>query len=305
MIIDFHTHIFPDKIAGRTLDYLSDIFGASPFADGTYTGLCDSMKKAGVDVSVSLPAVTKVSQVESINRFASAFTEGTVISFGGIHPECENYKEILKEIKNLGLKGIKLHPDYQDMYFDDIRYEHIVDTASELGLITVVHAGADPKCPKDVHCTPAMARKLLDDVKPEKLVLAHMGGNEMWDDVEKYLIGQNVYFDTGVILDRMPEEQFLRMVHMHGADRILFGTDSPWADQKKFVTLFDQMPLTEEEKMAVFSGNAKKAAWNIKDKKIFLIMLAFSENICYYLLVCRTVRLKFCRNHQSDTVTGE
>ena len=172
--------------------------------------------------------------------------------------ECGNYKEILKEIKNLGLKGIKLHPDYQDMYFDDIRYEHIVDTASELGLITVVHAGADPKCPKDVHCTPKMARKLLDDVKPEKLVLAHMGGNEMWDEVEKYLVGQNVYFDTGVILDRMPEEQFLRMVHMHGADRILFGTDSPWADQKKFVTLFDQMPLTEEEKMAVFSGNAKK-----------------------------------------------
>lgn len=103
-----------------------------------------------------------------------------------------------------------------------------------------------------------MARKLLDDVKPEKLVLAHMGGNEMWDEVEKYLVGQNVYFDTGVILDTMPEEQFLRMVHMHGADRILFGTDSPWADQKKFVTLFDQMSLTEEEKMAVFSGNAKK-----------------------------------------------
>ena len=143
-------------------------------------------------------------------------------------------------------------------WLNDIRYEHIVDTASELGLITVVHAGADPKCPKDVHCTPKMARKLLDDVKPEKLVLAHMGGNEMWDEVEKYLVGQNVYFDTGVILDRMPEEQFLRMVHMHGADRILFGTDSPWADQKKFVTLFDQMPLTEEEKMAVFSENAKK-----------------------------------------------
>ena len=275
MIIDFHTHIFPDKIAGRTLDYLSDIFGASPFADGTHTGLCDSMKKAEVDVSVSLPAVTKVSQVESINRFASAFTEGAVISFGGIHPECENYKEILKEIKNLGLKGIKLHPDYQDMYFDDIRYEHIVDTASELGLITVVHAGVDPKCPKDVHCTPKMVRKLLDDVKPEKLVLAHMGGNEMWDEVEKYLVGQNVYFDTGVILDRMPEEQFLRMLHMHGADRILFGTDSPWADQKKFVTLFDQMSLTEEEKMAVFSGNAKKLLGISKIKNI-------SDNACIF-----------------------
>ena len=112
MIIDFHTHMFPDKIAGRTLDYLSGIFGASPFADGTYTGLCNSMGKGAVDISIALPAVTKVSQVASINRFASAYTEGPVISFGGIHPECENYKEILKEIKNLGLKGIKLHPDY-------------------------------------------------------------------------------------------------------------------------------------------------------------------------------------------------
>ena len=71
---------------------------------------------------------------------------------------------------------------------------------SELGLITVVHAGVDPKCPEDVHCTPEMARKVLDDVKPEKLVLAHMGGNEMWGDVERYLVGQNVYFFIGGIM---------------------------------------------------------------------------------------------------------
>lgn len=258
MIIDFHTHIFPDKIAGRTLDYLSDIFGASPFADGTHTGLCDSMKKAGVDVSVSLPAVTKVSQVESINRFASAFTEGAVISFGGIHPECENYKEILKEIKNLGLKGIKLHPDYQDTYFNDIRYKRIISYATELGLIISVHAGQDPKCPDNIHCTPAMAEEVLNEVEPEKLVLAHMGGNELWSEVEERLVGRNVYFDTGVILDRMPQEQFLRMVREHGADRIVFGTDSPWADQKKFVEILKEMPLEEEERNQIFAGTAVK-----------------------------------------------
>lgn len=258
MIIDFHTHIFPDKIAGRTLDYLSDIFGASPFADGTHTGLCDSMKKAGVDVSVSLPAVTKISQVESINRFASAFTEGAVISFGGIHPECENYKEILKEIKNLGLKGIKLHPDYQDTYFNDIRYKRIISYATELGLIISVHAGQDPKCPDNIHCTPAMAEEVLNEVEPEKLVLAHMGGNELWSEVEERLVGRNVYFDTGVILDRMPQEQFLRMVREHGADRIVFGTDSPWADQKKFVEILKEMPLEEEERNQIFAGTAVK-----------------------------------------------
>ena len=103
-----------------------------------------------------------------------------------------------------------------------------------------------------------MARKVLDDVKPEKLVLAHMGGNEMWDDVERYLVGQNVYFDTGVILNTMPQEQFLRIVHMHGADRILFGTDSPWADQKKFVEILKEMPLEEEERNQIFAGTAVK-----------------------------------------------
>ena len=119
--------------------------------DSTYTGLCKSAEQAKVDVSIALPAVTKVSQIESVNRFASRYLEGSVISFGGIHPEASNYKDILHDIKSMGLKGIKLHPDYQDTYFDDIRYERIIDRASELGLITVVHAGADPKCPDDVH----------------------------------------------------------------------------------------------------------------------------------------------------------
>lgn len=80
----------------------------------------------------------------------------------------------------------------------------------------------------------------------------------MWDEVEKYLVGQDVYFDTGVVLDRMPQEQFIRMVRSHGADRILFGTDSPWADQKNFVTILNSMPLTSDEREAIFSGNAMK-----------------------------------------------
>ena len=138
------------------------------------------------------------------------------------------------------MKGIKLHPDYQDTYFNDIRYKRIISYATELGLIISVHAGQDPKCPDDIHCTPAMAEEVLNEVEPEKLVLAHMGGNEnsgvRW---KSGWLGRNVYFDTGVMLDRMPQEQFLRMVREHGADRIVFGTDSPWADQKKFVEIFE------------------------------------------------------------------
>ena len=256
MIIDFHTHIFPEKIAARTLDFLKDICQTEPDTDGTAKDLIRSAKEAGVDLSVSLPAVTKPSQVDSINRFACEFQKGPILSFGGIHPECENYKEILKGIRDAGLKGIKLHPDYQDTYFNDIRYKRIVSCASELGLIVSVHAGLDPKCPEDIHCTPKMALEVIREVQPEKLVLAHLGGNQCWDEVEDLLAGENVYLDTAVVLGVVPEEQLVRIVRKHGADKILFGTDSPWAGQKEFVRYLSECSLSEQEKKMIFSENA-------------------------------------------------
>ncbi len=111
--------------------------------------------------------MTCVSQVDSINRFAANYQEKPILSFGGIHPACENYKEILRQVKELGMKGIKLHPDYQDMYFNDIRYKRLISFASELGLIISVHAGVDPKCPQDVHCTPGV---VLDHISQEQFL---------------------------------------------------------------------------------------------------------------------------------------
>ena len=156
----------------------------------------------------------------------------------------------------MGLKGIKLHPDYQEVHFNDIRYKRIVDYASGLGLIVSVHAGMDPKSPEDIHCTPQMSAEVIDEVQPEKLVLAHMGGNEQWTEVEEYLVGKHVYFDTGVVLDKMTEEQFLRIVRNHGADKILFATDSPWSGQKEFIQILNEMALTDEERQKIFYKNA-------------------------------------------------
>ena len=258
MIIDFHTHIFPGKIAKSTLDFLASVCKTEPYTDGTSEGLMASGEAAGVDVSVALPIVTKLSQFASINRFAAGFQEGRILSFGGLHPAEENYKEQLRQIKEMGMKGIKLHPDYQEIRFNDIRCKRVISYASELGLIVSVHAGRDPKCPEDVHCTPQMAAEVIREVEPEKLVLAHMGGNQLWDEVEAYLVGKPVYFDTGVVLDTMTEEQFLRIARNHGADKILFATDSPWAAQTEFIRLLKQMPLTQEEKEQILGGNARR-----------------------------------------------
>ena len=154
------------------------------------------------------------------------------------------------------MKGIKLHPDYQGVMIDDIRYKRIISYATELGLLISVHAGFDPGYPDCVHCPPRLARDMIHDVQPDRLILAHMGGYRRWDEVEEYLVGEPVWFDTAAVLGETPDDQFVRIVRRQGADRILFGTDSPWAGQKEYVRYLRDRPLTEEEKLKILRLNA-------------------------------------------------
>ena len=155
MVIDFHTHIFPDKIAARTIESLGAIAGVRAATDGTLNGLLASMEKSGIEKSVIMPVCTKPEQFENINHFAKKINEtydGKLISFGGIHPDCENPKEKLKYMKSLGIQGIKIHPDYQRVMIDDIRFMRIIEHASELGLMILTHSGIDIGLPEPVHC---------------------------------------------------------------------------------------------------------------------------------------------------------
>lgn len=258
MVIDIHTHIFPEKIAAKTLELLSGRIHIAPYTNGMADGLAASAKAAGIDLSVILPVVTKPSQFESINQFASKFREGPLYSFGGIHPASETYKEQIRQLKEMGFIGIKLHPDYQEMYFNDIRMKRLIDYASEQGMIIVTHAGNDPLSPEDIHCTPKMAREVIREVQPQKLVLAHMGGNALVDEIEEYLIGEEVYLDTAYVLRKIPKERMIRMCRNHSCDKILFATDSPWSDQKADVDYLKTMNFTESEKEMIFGKNAAK-----------------------------------------------
>ena len=259
MMIDFHTHIFPDKIAARSIEALSKVSGVKAATDGTLDGLLASMDKSGVDLSVILPVITKPTQFESVNTFAAKVNEqyaGRLLSFGGIHPDSEDYKSELNRIKELGLPGIKLHPDYQGVMIDDVRYMNIIEYADALGLVILVHAGIDIGLPEPVHCPPDKARKVLDTLKPKKLILAHMGGWKQWDEVYEYLAGEQVYFDTAFSFDYMSREMFLKLCEKHGTDKILFATDSPWSDARRDLDVIKNLPLADEAKEEIFFRNA-------------------------------------------------
>lgn len=260
MIIDFHTHTFPEKIAKASIESLSKCSGITPHTDGTADGLRRSMEEAGVDLSVILPVVTRPSQFETVNKVAAKICEagGGLLSFGGIHPDCSDIRQKMREIKNVGLKGIKIHPAYQEVYMDDIRYLRILDAATEQGLIISVHAGVDIGLPEPVYAAVEKILHAVRETKPEKLVLAHLGGWKEWDAVEELIVLENVYLDTAFLEDYISDEQLLRIIRRHGAERILFGTDCPWSGQRESIERIRKLPLSEEEQELIFSGNAEK-----------------------------------------------
>ena len=278
MIIDFHTHTFPDKIAASAVEKLSRVSHIRPFSDGTVKGLSDRARAAGIDLSIVLPVATSTKQVVHINDFAAKTNESTketgLFSFGCIHPDYPDWSAELERVRALGLKGIKLHPVYQGVDIDDPRFLRILAKAGELGLIVVTHAGCDIGFPGVEHCSPEMVVRAIKQVGPVKLVLAHMGGWQQWDKVEELLTDRPIWLDTSFStgsltplddgyydpkdLPMLAEKDFLRMVRAFGAERVLFGTDSPWSDQTEEISRLRALPLTEAERDLILSGNAKK-----------------------------------------------
>ena len=265
MIIDFHTHIFPEKIAAQTIAKLADIVKQKPSTNGCAEDLRSSMNRAGIDVSVILPVVTNLKQFDSICRFAAfineiyaSASEQRLISFGDIHPDDPDYKAHLALLKREGFAGVKVHPHYQDVEFNDIRMKRLLYSASELGLPFLTHAGFDPYVPDHDFCTPDMILEVMKEVAPENLILAHLGSNENYQEAEEKLCGQNLYLDTAYSIMHIDEARFIRMIRKHGADKVLFATDCPWAEQKACVDILQKCALTDWEKKLILSENAAK-----------------------------------------------
>ena len=277
MIFDIHTHTFPDKIAGATIEKLQSMCHTAAFSDGTEAGLTASMAAAGVEGCLVLPVATNARQVPRVNdasaRLNDTGPETGLWSFGCMHPDFSDWKTELARIADLGMKGVKLHPIYQGIDFDDLRYLRILDRCGELGLAVLTHAGRDIGFPDRDNCTPEMTLNALRQVGPVKLILAHMGGWREWERVEALLPETGVYLDTAFALGRispvgdgyygpsdlplMSTEQFVRMVREFPG-RVLFGTDSPWRDQTEGIALIEELPLTREEKDGILGGCAQR-----------------------------------------------
>lgn len=260
MVIDFHTHAFADNIAERAIASLSKAFGShyTPCTDGTVQGLIDNMDRSGVDISVVQPVLTKPTQVKVVNEWAAGIQSDRIISFGGFHPATDDYKRDIDFICSLGLKGIKMHCEYQNFTVDSPEMLKVYDYAFSKGLIIIHHAGFDPAFPPPYHSSPKQFAHIANELKGGVLVAAHLGGQRQWDDVYEHLAGTDVYIDTSMGFKYYSNEQFLKIVEKHGADKIMFGSDAPWSRAKEELEILRSLPLNDEQKRLILSDTAKK-----------------------------------------------
>jgi uncharacterized protein len=258
MIVDMHTHCFPDKLAPRAMNSLQQESGYPYYHEGTVASLERSTRSAGIDLSVILPIATRPEQTVSINRWAGKVCGGPVKSFGTIHPEYAGWREEIRWLKDAGIRGIKMHPEYQSFFVDDHRFFPIYEAAFAAGMAILFHAGGDIAYKPPYHCLPEHLTRLLDAFPGGVVIAAHMGGYQQWDLVEKLLLGRQLYLDTSFSIGQLGAERAVRMMRQHGTGKILFGSDSPWHNQSSDLAEFDTLDLTPDEKAAILGGNAAK-----------------------------------------------
>lgn len=255
-IIDFHTHAFPDAVAEVAIPKLS-VDGITPHLDGKIASLLKSMDQAGVERSMVCSIATKPDQFGPILKWSKAIASERLIPFPSVHPGDPEAAERIARIKAEGFLGVKMHPYYQSFVVDEERMFPFYEAVQAAGLILLVHAGFDIAFPRDRVCDPIRFAHVAERFPALKIVVAHMGAWDDWEETRKHLLGKPVYVDLSFFLNSVPEEIGREFLLAHPADKLLFGTDSPWTDQRREIQRVLDLGLDEKLTRAILYENAR------------------------------------------------
>lgn len=258
-IIDFHTHAFPDGLAERAIRYLLEEgrrkYDVNAYLDGTVSSLLQSMDRNGIEKSVICSIATKPSQFDPIFAWSKEIGSDRIIPFASLHPADPAAADRVSQIAGAGLKGIKFHPYYQEFDLDEARLFPIYRRIEQEKLIVVMHTGFDLAFDRVRRADPQKIVRVLEAFPDLRLVTTHLGGWEDWDEVERHLAGRKIYMEISFSLDCMPKETARRIILSHPADHILFGTDSPWADQATAISQLKDLNLGGDLERMILRGN--------------------------------------------------
>lgn len=258
MIIDIHTHIYPASLAGRAMEAAGrehDDYNKLPVKEN----LLKRMEEEQVAVSVVQHVVSKPSTQTDVNRFAREIVRSNLLSFGGLHPDCENVLEEIEKLKDMKMAGIKFHPPFQKVCLDDEKYIPMWKHINHLGFPVLIHCGS-ARIPRPFDLFPAGVLKIIRYLPDVPVILAHMGGRSMDPREEKalYRMPENVYIDTAMSAERQERKEFEKIIGAYGPDRVVFGSDFPYGSQKAAIRFIRDTGFSDSEKENMLGGNAER-----------------------------------------------
>jgi uncharacterized protein len=257
MIVDIHTHAWPDKVSLKAKEHLEAHYTVKFCGDPTVKTLLSFMDGNSIDMSVICAVASRPEQVKSINDWLFSLKDPRIKYFCALHPEYPQWKEELKRIRSKTC-GIKLQPSFQEFFVDDEKIFPVYEEVEKLGLCLLFHSGDELTPEMIVRATPKRLLAVRQRFPGLKMIAAHFGGFRQWEEVKECLLGKDIYFDTSAFFGYLPDDQARELLLNHPADRILFGTDFPIRNQKVDLDYLDKLGLPLELKEKILGGNARE-----------------------------------------------
>jgi len=254
-VIDMHAHFFPDALAERAVANLGNYYNLKMHCNGTFSDLITRAKDAKITKLVIHSTALKKTQVEVINDSTASHISENVAGFGTLHQDYEgDFAKEIERIKALGLKGIKLHPDFQHFNIDDKKMYPVYEIIRAHKLPILFHTGdANSPC-----SSPRRLAKVLNDFPGIIAIGAHLGGHDQWEEAKEYLYGKDVYIDTSSCHRSLSHLEIKNLIRSHDIDKIMFGTDYPIETFEFCIENFLKLGLTCEENEKILYSNANR-----------------------------------------------
>lgn len=256
-IIDAHTHVFPDKIAEKVSENIGAFYDLDWYAPASVSALLKSEERIGTVHYLTCSTATVPEQVEHINDFLGGIVrnDSRFTALIALHPDYKNFEDELDRGIEMGLSGVKLHPDFQRFDMDEEQLFPMYRAIARRGLPLLIHMG-------DIrydHSRPCKLANLMRNVPDLTVIAAHFGGYQRWEEALEVLIpSDKLWFDTSSSLGILPYDRAMRLIERFGTDRFMFGTDFPIWDPVLEVEKVKKLPLSESEFEAIFAENFKK-----------------------------------------------
>jgi predicted TIM-barrel fold metal-dependent hydrolase len=269
MLIDCHAHAFADKIADKAVQQLIDYYKIETTNGGHLTDLINTANQAKLDAFILLVAATKPEQVKPANDWVLEIAAKSqaeleqctglsripqIIPFGAYHPADPNWLTEVNRLKTAGIKGIKLHPEFQRIDLADSDLNPFFEEISD-HFVLMIHIG-DPKVSLTNLSTPQKVAAIIKKFPKLKVIAAHLGGYCFWNEVLEELAGKELYLDTSSALQYIEPEMLKKIISKHGSSKILFGSDYPLNTPQKELELIDGIPwLSATAKERIYGQN--------------------------------------------------